>query len=498
VKTRCALVIVLVTLCVVATPVAADIVIVRLGEQLFTMEGKIADPKQRIITVTHEKFRKGSDGKSDLKLNLMYREKGELLSIEDMIIVPSRKQQYQKQLSEAQKGGTEERLKLATWAIKNGLVQEFYNAIELVRQSDPDNEIVKRVLEVKAKMSVPITDSSAEQKYMTDTLPPGMKFKTSDHYIIAYDTPDSKAQERLELVERVYETFLSFFAFKGRVLEPPPYRLMVTLFNEHKQYLDFSTRLDPSLNMAAGYWSPESNLAVFFAQGTYPALKELQDKSKEWEQLRKDLERQNKQNRGDIVRFADTLKLLVLVAVENQDLEVVTHEATHQIAGNCGLFPRRIRIPQFAQEGLAAFFESPSDANWSGVGAVNKRRLQYYRALADKFNDREHSNIDFVVSDQIYTRAGSHATVLHAYGQAWALTHFLMDKHFDELQQFWKNLARLPGDMIVSEPDLVRCFDDAFGKDRNKLDMEWRRHMDSLKTDIDKLKEQHGVKLAGS
>src|SRR5207247_4063343 len=103
---------------------------------------------------------------------------------------------------------------------------------DLVRQSDPNNAVAKLVLDVKAKMSVPISDSSAEQKYMTDTLPPGMKFKTSDHYIIAYDTPDNKAQERLDLLERVYDTFLMFFAFKGRVLEPPSYRLMVILFNE--------------------------------------------------------------------------------------------------------------------------------------------------------------------------------------------------------------------------------------------------------------------------
>src|SRR5262245_13042141 len=109
----------LIVLVAAAAPARADIVVVRMGDQLFTMEGKVADPKQPIITVTHEKFRKGPDGKTDLKLNLKYRKPGELLSIEDMILVPTRKQQYQKQLNEAQKGGTEERLKLAAYAIKN-------------------------------------------------------------------------------------------------------------------------------------------------------------------------------------------------------------------------------------------------------------------------------------------------------------------------------------------------------------------------------------------
>lgn len=477
----------------VPTNTRADVVIVRLGDVLIPMEGKVADPKQPIITVTHEKFRKGSDGR-DLKLNLPYRRAG-LMTLEEMIIVPSRKQQYQKLLNDAQKGGLDKRLELATWAIKGGMVQEFYNAIDLVLQADPDNAQAKQILELRAKIDQPIADSSKEEKYLADTLPPGMKFKNSAHYVVGYDTPDSKAQERLELLERVYETFLMYFAFKGRVLEPPPQRMMVALFNDHKQYLDFSTRLDPDLKSAAGYWSPESNIAVFFAQGTYPALKKLKDLSDTLEKDKKEAERMGIRDRADLVRTADTIKLLILVTIENEDLEVVTHEATHQIAGNSGLFPRQVRIPRFVQEGMAAFFESPNDASWSGVGAINKTRLEYYRALADRFNDREHSNIDFVVSDQIYSRAGSHNTILHAYGQAWALTHFLMDKHFNELQDFWRNLARLPADMVICEDDMVRCFDAAFGKDRTRLDMEWRSHMNSLKTDEDKLKEKYGDRL---
>ena len=58
-----------------AASVRADVVVVRLGNTLIPMEGKISDPKQPIITVTHEKFRKGADGK-DLKLNLPYRRPG--------------------------------------------------------------------------------------------------------------------------------------------------------------------------------------------------------------------------------------------------------------------------------------------------------------------------------------------------------------------------------------------------------------------------------------
>src|SRR3989304_21713 len=115
---------------------------------------------------------------------------------------------------------------------------------------------------------------------------------------------------------------------------------MVVLFRDHKDYLDFSVRLDPELKSTAGYWSPESNVAVFFAQGTYPIFKQLKQASDTLEQERKDAERQKLPNRGDLGRLADTIKLLMMVQEENEDLEVVTHEATHQIAGNNGLFPR--------------------------------------------------------------------------------------------------------------------------------------------------------------
>ncbi len=464
----------------------ADHVIVRLGDAMIPMEGKIADPKARIITVTHEKFR-------NVKLNLYYRNRNELLSIEEMILVPSRRELYQRQFSKSQKGSVTDRLELASWATKHGMVPELYKAIDLTLEAEPDNAKAKEILALRDRLAEPLPESSEEQRFMSDLLGGGMKFKSSAHYVVAYDTTDAKAQERIDLLERVYETFFMYFALKGRVLEKPPQRLMVALFADYKNYIDFSVRLSPDLKSAAGYWSPEINVAVFYAQGTHPLYKQLSEASAKLESDKKEAERLKLPNRGDLVRFADTIRLLMMVAEENEDVETVTHEATHQIAGNNGLFPRRIRIPKFAQEGLAAFFESPSDATWSGVGAINQNRINWYRALE---NDRVHSNIDFIVTDRVYSRAqGIGSNIMHAYGQAWGLTHFLMDKHFTELNEYWRNLARLPADMTISEGDLKNCFDAAFGADRNQLDTEWRRHMNSLQTDSDKLHKEFGDKL---
>lgn len=461
----------------------ADHITVRLGNAEIELEGKVNDAN-RIMTVTHEKFR-------DLKLNLYYRDTREPIYIQEIIKVPTRREQYNRALLKAQKGSTAERLDLAHWTAKRGMLTEFYASIDLVLQADPNNEHAKRILALRDKLNEPLAPSN-EEETLTKSIGSGFKFKRSKHYILAYDTPEDRAKERVDLLERVYETFFMFFAMKGMVLEKPKELMMVVLFNEHKNYLDYSVRQDPELKSAAGYWSPEDNIAVFFAQGTYPAWATLNEVSAQLDKMREDAERQKLRNRGDIVRLSDTIKLLKLVQQENEDVEVVTHEATHQVAGNSGLFPRRIRIPRWAQEGLAAFFEAPSGAMWAGVGATNATRLEWYRGLE---KDRVHSDIDFIVSDHIYDMAASHASVLHAYGQAWALTHFLMDdKQFPKLMQYYRNLARLPADMVIGEDILKQCWDAAFGADRQAVDQDWRRHMNSLKTDIERLREQYGEK----
>ena len=39
--------------------------------------------------------------------------------------------------------------------------------------------------------------------------------------------------------------------------------------------------------------------------------------------------------------------MLVEIERENSDIEVVSHETTHQMAGNTGLLPRNVLIPSW-------------------------------------------------------------------------------------------------------------------------------------------------------
>jgi len=205
------------------------------------------------------------------------------------------------------------------------------------------------------------------------------------------------------------------------------------------------------------------------------------------QQRKADAQRERGPGAADTVRLADTLTLLVDIAREDSDIEVVSHEITHQMAGNTGLLPRHVRVPSWVHEGLATYFETPNGASWSGIGAVNNSRLELYRVLAP---DREHSNIDFIVGDQIFDYAATHAGTVHGYSQAWGLTHFLMEKHFDRFMAFYRRLGEMPPDLILSAEALTELFDEAFeGHDRRELDAEWHRYMSRLRTDIELILE---------
>jgi hypothetical protein len=284
-------------------------------------------------------------------------------------------------------------------------------------------------------MDQPIGDSSkqiAEMKAMVGR--DDMKVKQSKHFVLMHDTPDTftrgrltRADERIQLLETVYECFLLRFYAYGVKLEIPTERLKVILFNEYKQYRLFADKIGPELASASGFWEHERNTSVFFDHGTNDTFKALKQVSDELQQRKKEAVRDRDLGAASLVRLADTIKMLIEIEREDSDISVVSHEATHQMAGNTGLLPRHVRIPSWVHEGLATYFETPDGATWAGVGAVNEERLEWFRALD---RDRVHSNIGFIVGDQIFDYAGSLGSTLHAYGQAWALTHFFAGKTF--------------------------------------------------------------------
>jgi hypothetical protein len=411
----------------------------------------------------------------------------------DIKKAPTLEAQFARQLGKAGKDA-DRRMAAAQWALRHGMVPQFYTAIDKVLEADPNHARAVLVKKLKEQLEKPIGDSSkqiAEMKALVGRT--DMKVKQSKHFVLMHDTPDTltrgkltRADERIALLETVYESFMLRFYAYGVQLEIPQERLKVLLFNEYKEYRLFADKLSPQLASASGFWDGERNTSVFFDHGTNEEFKMLKELSDQLQARKKDAIRDRDLNAAATVRLADTLKMLIEIEREESDITVVSHEATHQMAGNTGLLPRHVRIPSWVHEGLASYFETPGGATWAGVGAVNEERLDWYRALE---RDRAHSNIGFIVGDQIFDYAGSLGAKLHGYGQAWALTHFLLEKHFEKFLTFYRRIGELPPDTFLSQDIINQIFDEAIDVKRDALDQQWRSYMSSLKTDVELILE---------
>lgn len=410
----------------------------------------------------------------------------------EILRVPTTQQEFQRKIGGAAKD-PDKLFATAVWGLKKGLLKEYRTTVAKVLELNPEHEAARRVTEIMKEIEKPVADSNAETEIKKIVKRSSMRITKSKHFVLLHDTPakpaegrkKNRADERLELLEQVYESFLLLFYSQDVALDIPKERLKVVLFNDKKDYLDFATDLSPSLSSASGFWDPEMNVSFFFdhaTDGTFVALERLQ---KGLQTQADEAKRSRTANAKDIVRFTNTLNLLIEAAQENADIEVVSHEATHQMAGNTGLFPRYVAVPSWVHEGLATYFESPGDATWSGIGAVNEQRLEWYRALE---KDREHSSIEFIVGDQIFDYARTIGGKLHGYGQAWALTHFLMENHLKDFVGYYRMLGEMPPDVVLTRELLTELFDKTFS-DRQQLEQEWRAFMRTLKTDMEKIEE---------
>jgi hypothetical protein len=410
------------------------------------------------------------------------------------IKAPTTKEEFNKMHTRAGRD-PEVLMKAGIWALKKGLLNELYKCVDEVLKIDPKHEAALKVRELRKSMKEPLPDdaetrAAEEKEFKSKVKRAGMRFERSNHFILMTDTPTKaakgkkpRAQQRLDLLEKVYESFLLLFHAQDVQLDIPKERLMVVLFHKYDDFHEFSQAISPSLASAAGFWEPHRNVSYFYDAGGDPTFTMLEQLMKEVREEEKDAKKWR--NNPDAIRYAKVLELILDVERENKDITVVSHECTHHMAGNTGLFPRHVDTPSWMHEGLASYFENPRDGTWAGIGAVSGRRIQAYRTLSK--NDRVHSNINFIIRDEIFDLAGSNSSIEHAYAQAWALTHFMIENHLKEFVEYYRIMGDLPPDVKLSPEVLQSVFTRVFGSDLTFLDSEWRNYMNGLKTDIERL-----------
>jgi len=284
-------------------------------------------------------------------------------------------------------------------------------------------------------------------------LPKGFDVHRTAHYLICYNTSREYAQWCGSLFEQLYRGFGAYWGRKGFHLEEPEFPLVAVVFNDRKSYMSHAqAEVGDAAESIIGYFSLKTNRMTMYDLTGVESIA------------------RGKQRRGTLAEISQ-----VLAQPEaERTVSTIVHEATHQIAFNCGLHVRFSDCPLWYSEGIAVFFETPDLASmkgWKNVGAVNRSRLAQFRQYLRK---RPADSLKTLISDDSRLRNPQQA--LDAYAEAWALTYFLIRQRSSQYIDYMKMLSAKQPLMWDTPAQRIKEFEAAFG-DLQKLDAEFLRAM---------------------
>jgi len=278
----------------------------------------------------------------------------------------------------------------------------------------------------------------------------GFKVHTTAHYVICYNTSQAYAQWCGGLYERLYRAFHTYWTAKGFELHEPSFAMPAMVFDTRAAYVQYATReFGEAAGSTIGYYSLKTNrVAMYDLTGAA--------------QLR---------GRGTV---AQVNRLLMLPGAE-RTVATIVHEATHQLAFNCGLQTRYADLPMWLNEGIAMYFETPdlrSSKGWRNIGGVNRTRLPEFRL---GLRNRAGNALENLIGDN--ARFRDTKTAQAAYAEAWALTYFLLRHHPEEFVAYLKKLAARQPLEESSPAQRIADFKAAFGEKLGDIDTSFIRAM---------------------
>lgn len=298
----------------------------------------------------------------------------------------------------------------------------------------------------------------ALQQRLLQQLPAGFQIHATAHYLVCYNTSVAYAEWCGALFERLYRAFQNYWTRRGLALHDPDMPLVTVIFERQDSYADF---VRPELGETTGsiiaFYSLRSNrVTMYDLTGT----RGLQGTG------------------GRVNNLAQINRLLMQPGAERM-VATIIHEATHQLAYNCGMHARYADIPLWVSEGLAVYFETPDLKNsqgWSTIGAVNWLRLGRFQQY---LRTREPNSLPTLIADDAPFRQPE--TALDAYAEAWALNFYLLRQKTKTYIQYLQRLAeRKP--MIYDTPEQrLAAFREVFGENLAGLEADFVRVVTMLR-----------------
>jgi hypothetical protein len=241
------------------------------------------------------------------------------------------------------------------------------------------------------------------------------------HYVIVYDTSRAFAQWCGLLFERLYAAFHNAWSHRGFEAGEAEFPLVAVVFADKQSYAKYSEKaLGDAGDSIIAYFNLASNRMILYdLTGTAGG--------------------RAAGGRGPRPGTTAAINQILAAPEAAPTVATIVHEATHQIAFNCGFHARYSDCPLWFSEGLAMYFETPdlhSAKGWAGVGAVNRPRLaQLHRYLSGRGAD---SLRTLLVTD---ARFREPRQAPDAYAEAWGLVYFLLHQHSKEYVEYLKLLA---------------------------------------------------------
>ncbi|HEY2826967.1 MAG TPA: DUF1570 domain-containing protein [Pirellulales bacterium] len=309
----------------------------------------------------------------------------------------------------------------------------------------------------------PFVPLSADRlkKQILGELPPGFDTVKTAHYLIFYNTSRGYALWCSALFERLYTSFTSFWTHRGFKLHEPETPLVIVIYADQPTYARQSVdELQNVTNRVIGFYSLQTNQVKTYDLTGAESTRRPGD---------------NK--RMDAAQINELLSLPAATTM----VATVIHEATHQIAFNCGLQQRFADIPLWVCEGLAMYFETPDlsyGKGWRTVGEVNQPRLTRFQNYLLR---RPTDSLQTLLSDDKRFRGGDAETAVDAYAEAWSLNYFLLRMHAKEYEAYLQRLAEKQP-LVWDDPAArLKEFKACFGPDLTGLDAEFVRYMSRVK-----------------
>jgi hypothetical protein len=303
---------------------------------------------------------------------------------------------------------------------------------------------------------VPVAHDEMGERLLAE-MPAGFRIHTTPHYVVCYNTSRAYAQWTSSLLERLYKAFTNYWENEGLELHGPEFPLVVLVFADRRLYDQHSREdLPGGPGNIIGYYSLRSNRINMFDLSGAEAIRVPANR------------------RGSMREINQMLSQPAAVPL----VATIVHEATHQIAFNCGLQTRYADIPLWLCEGMAVYFEAPdlaSTRGWRGIGRVNYPRLNTFRRNLSRWRDGALKSL--LADDQRFRDPRSAAD---AYADAWALNYFLIKYEPEAYLAYIEMLAQKPP--LVDDGPQTRLaeFRQHFG-DLHRLETRFLRQMARVK-----------------